>query len=226
MQFKQPQVRVDYPGLFPEGSCAIHPDIDENAQLDRVYKVYRESQEQISLFHKWTEKITTNDKELLNVLAEYKSLFHSNARFCDLHGHSFQNFALCATNHMEHNQVRSLSISPDHSDKRLLRSRVFAISSRDDIDWDGHSIQDEEKRREKRQELVKHLQSLTLHDWYNPKELSNSDHSETLQKHDFQVRVLREGTQQVVENLYQELNEDDDKLIAWVNFANAHNVCG
>jgi hypothetical protein len=120
-------------------------------------------------------------------------------------------------------EVRKLSLNHDHSKKRILRSRVFAISARDDIDWNGKKIENEEDRKVKKKVHVEHLKSLVLHDWYHPSTtiLVNS----LLPPSNAPIRVIREGTQEVVCKIVEEL-KDDSLLVAWVNFANAHNVCG
>ncbi|KAL9647231.1 hypothetical protein ABK040_012583 [Willaertia magna] len=235
---------------------------DENEQinsinLQNIFLHAEESQEQINLFTKWTNYLLkeeenknkeTNEQILNNVWKEYKEKFHQKqygSRYFDLHGFYFQNFAVTLTNLMLNNnendnkennrlKVRSLSYAKDHACKRILRARVYAISSREDIDWNGNFLNSDKEKLEKKKSLIEYLNSLVLYDWFNEKlqvnnHLMNTNDNNEKNKEEeeeIKVRVIRQGTQETVEQIYKELNEDSTKLIAWVNFANAHNVCG
>jgi hypothetical protein len=166
-------------------------------------------------------------KERISIIFEqYKKLWHSRnygSRFFDLHGREFQNFAISLTNQMEQSEWRQLSVSKSHDDHRIIRSRVYAIGSRDDIGWDGRFIHNEDERKKKKIEMIQHLQSLQLFDWFAP----HCDHGlqSSESHHDLEIRVIRQGTQETVQEVYQSM-QNEPKLIAWVNFAASHNVCG
>ncbi|UJR24605.1 hypothetical protein I4U23_005980 [Adineta vaga] len=222
-----PRIRIDYPNLYPCGTI-ISKQIHEEDDLNLVYLCYEETDEQKNLFRKWTnELLQTDGKEKVNIIHEqYQKLFHSrhySSRFFDLHGREFQNFALNLTNYMTQSEWRQLSLSKNHADHRLLRSRIYAIGSRDDINWNGQSIENSNERKIKKIEMIQHLKSLQLFDWFAPNCQQETNVSEIC--HDLQIQVIRQGTQEVVEELYANI-EDKSKLIAWVNFASSHNVCG
>ncbi|CAF0942445.1 unnamed protein product [Didymodactylos carnosus] len=124
---------------------------------------------------------------------------------------------------MKQPEWRQLSTSKSHADRRILRSRVYAIGSRDDIGWDGMFIDNADERRKKKMEMIQHLQSLQLFDWFAPHCKHESGSSES--HHDLEIRITRQGTQEAVQELHQGM-QDGSKLIAWLNFAASHNVCG
>lgn len=226
-----PRIRVDHAELYPSGTVLtkqIHTDISEDNDLNQLYRRYEENDKQKTIFHRWTTILQqTNDIDEINkIMEEYKKLWHSHnygSCFFDLHGQEFQNFAVSLTNHIEQTQWRQLSISKSHADRRILRSRVYAIGSRDDIGWDGRFIENVDERKKKKIELIEHLQSLQLFDWFAP----NCEHAEKSlgTPHDLDIRTIRQGTQETVEELYQSMG-NEPKLIAWINFAASHNVCG
>ncbi|CAF1112320.1 unnamed protein product [Adineta steineri] len=226
-----PCIRIDYSNLYPCGTLInkqIYTDINE-ADVNQFYLRFEENDEQKTIFRKWTDELLqTNDKDIINnIFEEYRRLWRSRkygSRFFDLHGREFQNFAINLTNHMEQSEWRQLSMSKSHADRRILRSRVYAIGSRDDIEWNGKFIDDTVERKKKKLEMIQHLQSLELFDWFAPNcELHESNLFES--DHDLEIRITRQGTQETVEELYQNM-QNEPKLIAWVNFAASHNVCG
>jgi hypothetical protein len=96
-------------------------------------------------------------------------------RLFDLHGIAFQNFALKYTNLLkDFDKIKSLSRGSD-AEKRILRARVYAISTREDIGnkfkfnlgWDGMLLNDEKLIVEKKKIMDDHKNSLTLYDWYD-----------------------------------------------------------
>jgi hypothetical protein len=226
-----PRVRVDYADLFPCGTIInkqIHPTINEDDDLNQLYLRFEENDEQKGIFQKWTNDLQQTDaKERTSMIyGRYQKLWHSRkyeSRFFDLHGREFQNFAVSLTNRMEQPEWRQLSTSESHADRRLLRSRVYAIGSRDDIGWDGKFIDNADERKKKKLEIIQHLQSLELFDWFAPNCEQASHSSESY--HDLEISVTRKGTQEAVEDLYQN-TQNEPKLIAWLNFAASHNVCG
>jgi hypothetical protein len=217
-----PRVRRDNVELYPQGTITIHPNVTEDTNLYELYRVYRESEEQKTLFNTWIERITKNPEQVPKILTEYETLFKNNARFFDLHGHTFQDFCLCLTNTMSQPEIRKLSLIKDHSRRRILRSRVYAISTRHDIDWHGNKITNEQEQSEKKQYQVDHLKSLVLYDWYH--ESTPTTDPIIKEPCTIPIRVVRQGTQETVEQLVEEYGTE--KLIAWVNFAAGHNVCG
>ena len=224
-----PRIRVTYARLFPSGTeihKQIHTNINEEDDLNQIYLRFEENDEQKAIFRKWTNELLQADaKDRMSIVFnQYKELWHLRhygARFFDLHGQEFQNFAVNLTNQMEQPEWRLLSTSKSHADRRILRARVYAIGSRDDIGWDGRFI--ENLNEKKKFEMIQHLQSLELFDWFAPncESVSNSLQS----THDIEIRAIRQGTQEAVENLYENM-QHEPKLIAWLNFAASHNVCG
>ena len=140
-----PRIRVDYANLYPSGTVInkqIHTNINEEDDLNQFYLRFEENAKQKSIFSKWTNDLLQTDaKERISIISEqYKELWHSRnyeSRFFDLHGQEFQNFAISLTNHIEQSEWRQLSISKSHDDHRILRSRVYAIGSHDDMGWNG-----------------------------------------------------------------------------------------
>ena len=226
-----PRIRVDYGELFPSGtviSKQIHPDVNEGDDLNQQYLRFEETDEQKRIFRQWIDSLShmTSKEEINTIFDRYRSLWQNRkygSRFFDLHGREFQNFAVALTNPLEQSEWRQLSVSRNHADRRILRSRVYAIGSRDDIGWDGQLLENEDERKRKRREMIEHLQSLHLFDWFAPE----CQHSSRLSEghHDLQISVTRQGTQEAVQEVYQTM-EDKSKLIAWLNFAASHNVCG
>ena len=206
----------------------MHSDITDEMDLNQFYLRYDENDEQKRIFRQWSNDLQQeNSRERARVVSEtYRQMWHTRnygSRFFDLHGQEFQNFAINLTNQMEQPEWRQLSMSKSHSDHRIVRSRVYAIGSRDDIGWDGKFIDNAEARKQKRQDIMRHLQSLQLFDWFAPNDEPSSVSSGTY--HDLEIRITRQGTQEAVEQAYQNI-QHEPKLIAWLNFAASHNVCG
>jgi len=226
-----PRIRVEYAKLFPCGTVInkqIHTNINEENDVNQFYLRFEENDEQKSIFRKWTNDLLQSDtKDIISIIfKQYKDLWHSRSygsRFFDLHGREFQNFAISLTNQMEQPEWRQLSVSKSHAAHRILRSRVYAIGSRDDIGWDGKFIDNADERRKKKLEMIQHLQSLQLFDWFAPNCEHESDSLESY--HDLEIKITRQGTQEAVQELYHNM-ENKPKLIAWINFAAGHNVCG
>lgn len=228
-----PRVRIDYAELYPAGTMInkqIHSNVSEKDDLNQLYLRFEESDEQKQIFREWTQILLQmddkNKEEVSAMWDTYRNLWHARkygSRFFDLHGREFQTFAVTLTNHLEQAEWRKLSVS-SHADRRILRSRVYAIGSRDDIDWNGRFIENEDERKNKRMEMIQHLQSLQLFDWFAP-HCQPSSKSFVDVPHDLQINVTRQGTQETVEEVHQRM-QDKSKLIAWVNFAASHNVCG
>ena len=228
-----PRVRVDYPELYPDGKMVnkqIHPNVSEENDLNQLYLRFEENDEHKRIFREWTDSLLQmngkEEEEINTIWNRYRNLWHTRnygPRFFDLHGREFQNFAIALTNHLKQAEWRQLSVSRNHADRRILRSRVYAIGSRDDIDWHGRLIENEDERKNKRIEMIQHLQSLQLFDWFAPHCQPSSESFEA--PHDLQISVTRQGTQEAVEEVYQRM-QDQSKLIAWLNFAAGHNVCG
>jgi len=176
-----PKIRHNNTTIFPAGSClktSIHSHLtdQENAPID-LNTVYLYKKEDNNPIHdhleRWMEDLK-KDSSLTSfdrILKEYKRMFHDGkygSRLFDVHARPFQNFVLQLTNRMNREQIRELSLSHDHSDKRLLRTRVYAISSRVDVGWNGETNLSHEQQEEKKNDLIDHLESLTMYDWYAP----------------------------------------------------------
>lgn len=226
-----PRIRTVYEKLYPDGTQVrkqIHSNIDQEQDLNKIYLRFNETEEQKQIFHGWINELQQNpsNDQVVLVLAQYRELWNSRrfgSSFFDLHGRQFQNFALSLTNLMKQPEWRRLSISRNHADRRILRSRVYAIGSREEIDWDGKCIENAEERKVKKQEMIQHLKSLELFDWLAPKCVHEA--TITNYTHDINVSIKRQGTQETVQELY--INMDNEpKSIAWLNFAASHNVCG
>jgi hypothetical protein len=171
----------------------------------KLYLVQKETKKQQEVFEKMK-------------IQEYYSNFKGNARFYDLHGHFFQNWALQYTNTLSTEEIKKLTTSK-HADLRIVRARVFAISTRNDVDWDGQIITDEEKKIKKQKEMDHYLETLTLYDW-TKKEIKFSPLDEKLETK-FSIENI--DTQESVTKLKKKY----PKLkICWLNLAAAHNVCG
>ncbi|CAF3319016.1 unnamed protein product [Rotaria socialis] len=228
-----PRIRVDCTDLFPCGTMIakqIHRDISEEDDLNQVYLRFQETDDQKRIFSEWNNCLRKTDakEEISAVFDQFKKLWHTRkygSRFFDIHGREFQNFAVNLTNHMEQSEWRKLSRSNSHADRRVLRSRVYAIGSRDDIGWDGKFIQNADDRKKKKLEMIEHLHSLQLFDWFAPRGEHVSELSECHHDIDIDIKIIRQGTQETVQALWQSMG-NEPKLIAWVNFAASHNVCG
>lgn len=226
-----PRVRIDNANLFPCGTVIsrhIHTDINEEGDLNQYYLRFEESDEQKRIFRHWTNDLLQEDStaNMQLSLQRYKQLWHSRkygSRFFDLHGQEFQNFAINLTNRMGQPEWRQLSMLGSHADRRLLRSRVYAIGSRGDIGWDGKFIDNTDERMQKKRKMMEHIKSLQLFDWYAPK--CEYEPNSSGPGHDLEIRITRQGTQEAVEELYTNMKHEP-KLIAWLNFAASHNVCG
>ena len=209
-------------------SKQIHANINEEDDLSPFYLRFEESDDQKRIFRQWTNDLLqeTSGRKMQIAFERYGQAWHSRSygsRFFDLHGHEFQNFAINLTNQMGQPEWRQLSTSRSHANRRLLRSRVYAIGSRDDIGWDGKFIDNADGREQKKREMKDHLQSLQLFDWYAPKCVHESDSAGSY--HDLEISVTRKGTQETVQELHRNMQREP-KLIAWLNFAASHNVCG
>lgn len=86
-------------------------------------------------------------------LKQYLDSFEQKPAHYDLHELNFQNFALAQTEKMTNSELLSLSNAKEHSKKRLLRARVYAISTRSDLSWDGKFISDIEMQALKRKQV-------------------------------------------------------------------------
>jgi hypothetical protein len=226
-----PKIRTAYSSVFPDGTTVhkfINPDVTNDTR-DSKYLRQTETEEQIQMFQQWTQMLTgANAKENLDkVFKEYKEKWHDKkygSRYFDLHGVHFQEFALNLTNLMDQPSWRKLSISKSHANRRILRGRVYGIGSRDNIDWNGQLITDEEQIQQKREELLDHMKSLQLYDWYAPNATPDPLPT-TDQPQDLTIRIMRQGTQETVQQVHEEMG-DEKQLIAWLNFAAGHNTCG
>lgn len=226
-----PRIRIECAKLFPSGiviNQQIHININKEDDLSQFYLHFDESDEQKNIFCKWTNDLQQlNDREIKNVILEqYIKLWQSHnygSRFFDLRGREFQNFAVNLTNQMEQPEWRQLSVSKNHADHRLIRARVYAIGSRDNIGWDGIFIDNIVERKVKRLEMIQHFKSLELFDWFSPNYEYESNSLES--EHELEIKIIRQGTQETVEELYQNM-QNKSNLIAWLNFAASHNVCG
>jgi hypothetical protein len=151
-------------------------------------------------------------------IQDYYSDFKGNARFYDLHGHSFQNWALQYTNTLSTEEIQKLTTS-NHADLRIVRARVYAISTRNDVDWDGQSITDEEKKMKKQKEMDHYYETLTLYDWTK----KNINFTPLDEKLETKISIENIDTQESVNKLK---NQYPKLKICWLNLAAGHNVCG
>jgi len=165
--------------------------------------------------------LNTKHYPQLMALDHYKSDFHSNPAKYDLHDIHFQDFALKITSTYTSQQLRQLSLSHDHADKRLLRAVVYAVSTRSDVQWDRTPLTTPEDILRKQSEMEDHWLSCRLFDWTlsdKKFELLNSGESSLNN-----VYTLPVDTQRAVETLYTKYPTNK---LAWLNLANAHNTCG
>lgn len=95
-------------------------------------------------------------------LKKYLDTFEQKPAQYDLHEVNFQNFALAQTENMTNSELLSLSTAREHSKKRLLRARVYAISTRSDLSWDGKFISDIEKQSLKRKQVLLHCTEINV----------------------------------------------------------------
>ncbi|KAL0479406.1 nucleoporin Nup214 [Acrasis kona] len=222
----KPKVRTENSSLYPSNSHQIHPNANED-DFPSKYLVFQESQDQIKLFEEWCNSIRNDNstEHRDSIIQLYTNLFHGSkgARYFDLHGQHFQNFALEVTRGMNHTNLRKLSTSKDHANRRILRARVYAVCTRSDVDWDGTPLQEVELINKKKNQLLDHLQSLYMYDWYTLSSPPTSPQSTSVSEpFNLEISCIRQGTQEAVEQLHNESN----KKIAWLNFAAGHNVCG
>ena len=234
-----PRIRQDYPSLFPmslhetpKEKYRVHSKLGDGPINDGIYiHLVTPAEEQTAACHGklsvWIETLRGDPSKREMIMGEFKQAFHcskSSSRLFDLHERLFQDFALEITCGMDSKMLRQLSVSHDHADKRVLRGRVYAISSRENVGWDGRVDLTEEEVIQKRRDMLDHLKSLTLYDWYGI-ESTNLLTSKVKRGHSTKIRVLRLGTQEAVEQVVNEPTYSGSK-VAWVNFANSHNVCG
>eukprot|EP01080_Neovahlkampfia_damariscottae_P002547 gene2547-3509_t len=153
-------------------------------------------------------------------IEDYYSHFSKNGgSYYDLHGHEFQNWALRYTNSLKKEEIDKLAKSKKHADLRIVRARIYAISTRNEIDWNGQYIQNEDTKNKKQQEMDDYYESLTLYNWtikdvvFKPK----NDKLKTI----FSVENIdtQESLKKMVKK-YPKLN------VAWLDLAAGHNVCG
>lgn len=192
-QFHTPNIKISNPKLYP-----TEPITKPNGK----FLIWNETKEQIEKFQK------------IKTMKEFENEFFQNPREFDLHGHHFQDLCLRLTNDLSVDQVKSLS-HKDHCTKRILRGRVYAISTRTDIDWNGKYIKDENKMAEKGKEINEIINSLILYDWSLPK----SDLSFLKQKPRFEstkISVKNMDTQSVVVDMYE---KHQNSKICWLNLA-------
>ena len=226
-----PRIRVKYARLYSRESVIknqIHTNISENDDLNQFYLRFEENEEQKSIFLRWTDDLLKiNAKERMSLIyKQYNKLWHSRnygSRFFDLHGREFQNFAISLTNQMEQSEWRQLSVSRSHADHRILHGRVYATGSRDDIGWHEKFLDSPDERTKKKLEMVQHLQSPQLFDWFSPNCEHQSDSIGAC--HELEVRVTRQGTQETVQELLRNM-QNEPKLIGWLDVGATHNVCG
>jgi len=110
--------------------------------------------------------------------------------------------------------------------KLLQRSKNFAISSRSDLDWSGESIIDPTEREKKQNQLTKLHLSTKLYDWcLCPAVEINKLLSSSQKFGPATVSVIYKDTLEGVQYARDTLRKDGHE-IAWLNFANAHNVGG
>lgn len=192
-KFHTPNVKKSNKELYPKEHKTKGPG---------KFLVWRESKEQIEKF-----------KSIKNY-SEYEKEFLKNPREFDLHGHHFQDLCLQLTNDLSIEEVKKMSHT-DHPSKRILRGRVYAISTRENIGWDGKLLTDEEKIKEKKKIIEEHLNSLILYDWTLP----NIDLSFLKQKPRFEstkVGVKNIDTQSATVEMV-ELHPD--AKVCWLNLA-------
>eukprot|EP01012_Entosiphon_sulcatum_P022524 TRINITY_DN2748_c0_g1_i1.p1 TRINITY_DN2748_c0_g1~~TRINITY_DN2748_c0_g1_i1.p1 ORF type:complete len:398 (+),score=55.40 TRINITY_DN2748_c0_g1_i1:26-1195(+) len=156
-------------------------------------------------------------------IEQYDADFQSHQRECDLHARGFQNRALALVRSLSPSELRALSISPKHSHRRLLRAAVYAVSSRDDVDWDFHVITDTTSRR-KLDELLAIWRSAKLYNWTADDAHQHIPPTESRGWNERNI-VYSLGTQELLERVSQEFPPEQFR-IAWLNMANAHHCCG
>lgn len=203
IKYHEPPVRKRYKNFYPTKPLTQHAT---PLNLKSLYLQAHETQQQIEHFRTLQE---TN----------YYKDFHKRPWYYDLHGKHFQDFALRVTSKMTSSELRKMSTSKDHAKKRLLRARVYACASREDVGWDGRTDLSDLEKQQKKKEMEDHLHSLKLYDW-----MLQSEKPELKKGTKKTVySVVRMGTQEAVQELAK---LHPDKRICWLDLANAHHVCG
>jgi len=137
----------------------------------------------------------------------------------ELHETHFQNFAIKI--------LKDITSEGDNSfaSKLLTRSLNFAISTREDINWLGQEIHDPSEIQIKKNQLTEYHMSAKLYDWC----LCPTDYLNELLKPKYKQlvspEVLYMDTLKAVDFIHKKLGYSGLE-IAWLNFANAHNVGG
>jgi len=160
---------------------------------------------------------------ILDLIDYYRS-FHELANlghYLDIHDISFQDLALRIGIDWNDNQWRSLD---SIAIIRLNRARSMAISSRNDLDWNGKPIVDAELQYIKQQEMESFWSFLELTDWaaVDQSTLSKEPGIKTQI-----ISVVSKDTQLAVEEMTQKYEERfNSSQICILNMANAHHIGG
>eukprot|EP01080_Neovahlkampfia_damariscottae_P007788 gene7788-12262_t len=176
-------------------------------KLSGDYIHYEETKEQQQEFKQLTLEKINNE-------------FEKNPNFYDLHGTEFQNFCLRVTQDMDSKTVRKTTFSKSLIEQRISRARFYAISTREDLDWNGNIIIDADKKKQKAKELFEQLDSLKLYNHLAEDALFEPMESP---KRKVVYSVKNCDTQDCVTSMIEKY---PNSKVAWVNFANAHRVGG
>jgi hypothetical protein len=171
------------------------------------YLKYQETEEQKKIFKNLTE-------------SSMKEIFEKDPNFFDLHGEEFQNFCLKTTKDKSFKEIQKMTFSKNLVDQRISRGRIFAISTREDVDWDGAIITNSKEIQQKKDAIDEYLTSLKL---YNHMALDATFKLPEDPKRRVSYSVVNGDTQNSVVYLTEKYPESK---IAWINFANAHRIGG
>ncbi len=161
-----------------------------------------------------------------------KRVFDDVAKMCkpdlkkgrwDIHDTRFQNLALKLTKDFAPEAIKKELVPKKGNEGRmhLMRARTYAIASRNDLDWNGHSIANDPVARQKKQkEMEANWHSIVLRDWGG---ISEDKLSKEPGKIPEKISVTNDDTQTAIEKLAK--NYSADKL-AFINMANAHRTGG
>lgn len=160
---------------------------------------------------------------------EFEGSFYWFPASYDLHDKSFQDWALAALPRGTNGEIdgpawRGYSTDAQHWKKRMLRAAVYAICSREDLDWQGRPIDSVEERAAKRQQLEARYRRCRLFEWARDADAPES--AVEVAAPVTHVEVWETDTQATTERLVRDEEDGEGGSVAWLNMANAYNCCG
>jgi len=137
----------------------------------------------------------------------------------NIHDIQFQNLALHFTNEMSYQEIiGNQNKSP--ALLQLIRARNYAIATRRDVSWSGHTLTEETDKKQKQLQMEANWRSLVLYDWGG---VPSSDFDKTPGNEKTVVSVTQDDTLTALEKMSKSYNSTK---IAWINMANAHRTGG